>query len=109
MWLATIDPARVKPEVRPKLTHYQRDAARVLREHFFPPANDGAPLAEPAAPPEFPTLAAHLLAAADEVMDQVERDLSTLARFRARRAPQEEKGTRALSDAVHSAILWAWD
>lgn len=34
MWLATIEPSRVKPEVRPKLELYQKEAARVLAEHF---------------------------------------------------------------------------
>lgn len=35
MWLATIEPSRVAPHVRPKLVAYQRDVARVLRDHFF--------------------------------------------------------------------------
>jgi hypothetical protein len=36
MWLATIEPSKVKPEVRPKLERYQKEAARVLAEHFLP-------------------------------------------------------------------------
>lgn len=35
MWLATIETRRVRPEVRAKLEHYQREAAQVLRKHFF--------------------------------------------------------------------------
>lgn len=35
MWLATIEPARVAESVREKLIAYQREAARVLRDHFF--------------------------------------------------------------------------
>jgi hypothetical protein len=35
MWLATIDGSRVREEVRPKLLDYQRECARVLREHFL--------------------------------------------------------------------------
>lgn len=40
MWLATIDANRVKPEARFKLVAYQKECARVLRDHFF-----GAPAA----------------------------------------------------------------
>lgn len=35
MWLATIEASRVKEETREKLVAYQREAARVLRDHFF--------------------------------------------------------------------------
>lgn len=35
MWLATIEPSRVAEGVREKLIAYQREAARVLRDHFF--------------------------------------------------------------------------
>lgn len=35
MWLATIDVGRVRPEAREKLIAYQRECARVLRDHFF--------------------------------------------------------------------------
>ena len=35
MWLATIEASRVKEEVRPKLVAYQKECARVLRDHFF--------------------------------------------------------------------------
>ncbi len=57
MWLATIEPARVKESARPLLIAYQKRAARVLREHFFP--NLGPPTALPERePPEPPELAA---------------------------------------------------
>lgn len=35
MWLATIEASRVREEIRPKLIAYQRECARVLRDHFF--------------------------------------------------------------------------
>lgn len=35
MWLATIEASRVDEEVRPKLERYQKECARVLRDHFF--------------------------------------------------------------------------
>lgn len=35
MWLATINPSKVKPELRAKLELFQREAAAVLRDHFF--------------------------------------------------------------------------
>ena len=44
MWLATIEASRVAPEARPKLIAYQREAARVLRDHFFGPRTGPAPL-----------------------------------------------------------------
>jgi hypothetical protein len=37
MWLATIEPSRVRPALRERLALYQREAARVLRDHFFGP------------------------------------------------------------------------
>ncbi len=35
MWLATIESGRVKPASRPKVIRYQKECARVLRDHFF--------------------------------------------------------------------------
>ncbi len=35
MWLATIEPSRVKESLRPKLHAYQLEAATVLRNHFL--------------------------------------------------------------------------
>lgn len=46
MWLATIEPGRVKEELRDKLVAYQKKAALVLRDHFIgapPPAPLPAP------------------------------------------------------------------
>lgn len=37
MWLATIDTNRVRPEARELLVKYQKEAATVLRDHFFNP------------------------------------------------------------------------
>lgn len=37
MWLATIEPSRVKPDARPALLSYQLDAADVLARHFLAP------------------------------------------------------------------------
>lgn len=36
MWLATIEPSKVKPDSREKLERYQLECARVLRDHFMP-------------------------------------------------------------------------
>ena len=35
MWLATIEPSRVRPNMSAKLEVYQRECAKVLRDHFF--------------------------------------------------------------------------
>ncbi len=35
MWLATINPGKVATALRPKLVSYQRECARVLRDHFL--------------------------------------------------------------------------
>lgn len=43
MWLATIDAGRVAPAIRPKLLAYQREAAKVLRDHFFGAKPTAAP------------------------------------------------------------------
>lgn len=49
LWLATIESSRVKPEARPALVAYQRDAAEVLYRHFLAPAIDASALARLAA------------------------------------------------------------
>jgi hypothetical protein len=49
LWLATIEPSRVKPEARPALVAYQREAAEVLYRHFLAPAIDASALARLAA------------------------------------------------------------
>lgn len=48
LWLAGIDERKVKVEVRPKLSRYQRECARVLADHFLrrPPAATPAPRAD---------------------------------------------------------------
>ena len=38
LWLATIEPSRVKPEAREALVAYQREAAEVLFKHFLAPS-----------------------------------------------------------------------
>lgn len=43
MWLATIEPSRVSEDIRPTLSRYQVECARVLRDYFFGQQN-----AEPA-------------------------------------------------------------
>jgi hypothetical protein len=35
LWLATIHPSKVAPELRPKLVAYKLEAAEVLAEHFL--------------------------------------------------------------------------
>lgn len=47
LWLATIEPSRVKPEARPALVTYQREAAEVLYRHFLAPP---APIKVPTIP-----------------------------------------------------------
>jgi hypothetical protein len=42
MWLATIDTNRVHEDVRSLLVAYQKEAAKVLREHFFGTSNSKA-------------------------------------------------------------------
>ncbi len=37
MWLATISETKVSAEAKPKIVRYQRECAKVLREHFFGP------------------------------------------------------------------------
>jgi hypothetical protein len=58
MWLATIDVRRVAEESREKLTRYQREAARVLADHFYrrvPASTPPAPAIPPAPiPPVIP-------------------------------------------------------
>lgn len=72
MWLATIDTRRVRPEVRPKLERYQREAARVLRDHFFGHA-DPVPAALP--PPDMPDVRELALIAARGDLDALVRAL----------------------------------
>lgn len=62
MWLATIEPARVRKEARPKLVIYQKECARVLRDHFFG--------RRPAAPAFDPALLVQALARVLEPMEE---------------------------------------
>lgn len=58
MWLATIEPSRVAPHVRPKLERYQKECARVLRDHFFGKRAELAkPVPAPAPTPDYATMA----------------------------------------------------
>ena len=41
MWLATMEESRVGPVARPKLIAYQKECARVLRDHFLKPRHPG--------------------------------------------------------------------
>lgn len=43
MWLATIDVSRVRVEVRPVVVRLQREAAKVLRDHFLAPKPTALP------------------------------------------------------------------
>lgn len=65
LWLATIEPSRVKPEARPALVAYQREAAEVLYRHFLAPPVDGAAVAQ---------LAADVASLRGEVRELRERD-----------------------------------
>lgn len=49
LWLATIEPSRVKPEVRPALVAYQREATEVLYRHFLAPPTNAPALTQVAA------------------------------------------------------------
>jgi phage antirepressor YoqD-like protein len=70
MWLATIDSSRVSPAARPKVIAYQREAARVLRDHFLAPK----PLVLPSR-----TEFARMLLAESERADKLEAELKLLA------------------------------
>lgn len=71
MWLATIEASRVAKALRPKLLAYQREAARVLRDHFFGRRKGVAMVAAPLPSAERPgrlfkrTLAEMLIAVAN--------------------------------------------
>jgi hypothetical protein len=41
MWLATITSGKVAEALRPKIVRYQKECARVLRDHFFGPVTTG--------------------------------------------------------------------
>lgn len=70
LWLATIEPSRVKPEARPALVAYQREACDVLYRHFLAPP----------APVEVPTLPGTIEAARIEGLEARVRKLEAKAR-----------------------------
>lgn len=65
LWLATIHPSKVRPEVREKLVAYKRECADVLAEHFL-----GSRRSSPVAPvaPDAQALAAAVAALAPVLM-----------------------------------------
>ena len=86
MWLATIEPSRVKPEARDSLVAYQREAARVLRDHFLGRTAAHAPLASVASQP--PALVDAQLAAINRQLAEMRKTLQALvATRRAEPAP----------------------
>jgi hypothetical protein len=81
MWLATIEPSRVKEEARFKLAAYQRECARVLRDHFF--GRKAEPIS--GTPPEFAALViAQLADLRQQVSDIANRSTVTVTRQEAR-------------------------
>ena len=85
MWLATIEPSRVKPEARDSLVAYQREAARVLRDHFLGRSQAG-PMATVASQP--PALVDAQLAAVNRQLVEMRKTLQALvATRRAEPAP----------------------
>lgn len=70
LWLATIEPSRVKPEARPALVAYQREAAEVLYRHFLAPP----------APVMVPTIPGTIEAARIEGLEARVRKLEAKAR-----------------------------
>lgn len=75
MWLATIDANRVKPEARFKLVAYQKECARVLRDHFFGGIRGAVPIEMVAA---IQTLAAGALEQA-KAISEIRSALATLS------------------------------
>ncbi len=72
MWVATIDTSRVSPAARPKLVLFQREAAKVLRDHFFgSPPVDAKTITR--------TEALRLALVASEDRDRLEAEVLTLA------------------------------
>lgn len=65
MWLATISPKRVRPEARDKLIAYQRECAKVLRDHFF-----GVPVPGPDVSALLRDILAQLVPAVMQAVDQ---------------------------------------
>lgn len=70
MWLATIDTSRVRPDAKAKVVLFQREAAKVLRDHFLAPK----PMALPSR-----TEFARMLLAESERADRLEEEVKALA------------------------------
>lgn len=104
LWLATIEPSRVKAEAREALVAYQREAAEVLFRHFLAPSPSRV-----AGTSEGATLAA--LSVVAQQTDQNASDLEQLrdrvAQLEARRPPKasgEANVIEALAEALWAAI-----
>ena len=66
MWLATIEPSRTRPEIRPKLVRYQNEAAEVLARAFTKQGSSA-----------ITTLDSQTLAVIEEVSTRVATKVST--------------------------------
>lgn len=80
MWLATIEPSRVRKDLRPKLEDFQRECARALRDRFLgapaAPANTMVPSGLTAA--DISTMIAQSIACAvPEIVRQVALQVPT--------------------------------
>lgn len=106
MWLATIQTSRVSPEHRAKLALYQRECARVLRDHFF---------RAPAGPSreEFQALAtvvAGLVTAVEHLTSQtafLQRHLATGGMISPDRLTQLRRDVRSLAVLELAAGRWS--
>lgn len=87
LWLASIQPNRVKEEVRDSLIKYQRECMKVLTEHFF--GKKGASKKPPSA-------AQQLLATARVMVEHEER----LVQLEQRMDAQEERQRRAARELL---------
>lgn len=79
LWLAKIHPSKVRPELRPKLVRYQREAAEVLAEHFIGPRAGLAPASGPRKRPLQASGPDPFLLAALELMTPDERVRKAIA------------------------------
>lgn len=82
MWLATISASRVRPAVRPKLERYQREAARVLAEHFLgphaAPATNVTDIIDPKTRALISEVASQIVAPILQGQNQLSSDLSVV-------------------------------
>jgi len=77
MWLATIEPSRVKAAVRPKLVRYQCEARDVLARHFL----TAQPKAEPSPAPQVSAPQGARIGDTPEGRDEVKRRWRMTAHF----------------------------